>query len=118
MVKARMRASGSMFRSTGEGPSDTSATSMGAPIRDRKKPATLPVSLEQRRLGEHLPDQAPATGPDGQPQGHLATTGDAARQEQVHDIGARNQQHERHRGHEQHDRPGELPAQVGEAAPR
>ncbi len=52
-------------------------------------------------LSEHLPDQPHAAGADRRAHHQLASARRRAREQQVRDIGARNQQHERHRG-EQH----------------
>jgi hypothetical protein len=55
---------------------------------------------EDQTLGEELPDDAPAIRAERGPNGNLALSGRAARQQQVRDVGARNQEHERDRARE------------------
>ena len=61
---------------------------------------------EQQALGQQLPDQPPARRAERQPDRHLFLPGRRARQQQVRDVGADDQQHQgdddaedRHRAH-------------------
>ena len=49
---------------------------------------------EHARLGEQLRDQLPAAGADRQPHGHLGRAARAAREQQVGDVRAGDQQHD------------------------
>ena len=55
---------------------------------------------QQHTLGEELPDEAPAASSHGQAHGHLGLTSVGARQQQIGEISAADEQHQRHDNHE------------------
>ena len=59
---------------------------------------------EHRALRQQLADDAPAPGAERLAYRHLACARSAARQQQVRDVGARDQQHEDDRAHEHQQR--------------
>ena len=59
---------------------------------------------EETRLAEQLPHELSASRANRQPDRHLARARGAARQQQVRDVRARNQQHERGDAHQQRER--------------
>ena len=50
---------------------------------------------EEHRLGEQLGDQLAAVGPQGQTDAHVHGAAGASRQQQIRDVGARDEQHDR-----------------------
>ena len=71
---------------------------------------------EHDALGEQLADDAPTAGADRQPHADLALARGAAREQQVGDVGARDQQDDEHRGGEHaHLRPDRIDDQVLDA---
>ena len=72
-------------------------------IHDREHEAEHSTHQAQEdALDEQLPDDAPARGAEGHPDGDLARAVRRSRQQQVGDVRAGDQQHEGHRG-EQHE---------------
>src|SRR5262245_7975287 len=59
---------------------------------------------EQNAFGQKLPDQSGPARAQRQPHPDLVAPGGAARQEQVRDVGAGNQQDDAHDGHENEQR--------------
>ena len=55
------------------------------------RPSALPAIENDRALGEQLPHDPRAAAADGRPDGQLALSRHAAREQQVRDVGARNQ---------------------------
>ena len=68
----------------------SSARTPSAPIA---RPSTPPIEREQHAFGEQLADDAAAAGADGGADGDLARAAGGARQQQVGDVGAGDQQH-------------------------
>ena len=69
------------------------------PIRD-EQPGGAGEQREEQALGQELADEAAARRAERQPDRHLVTPGRRARQQQVRDVGAGDQQHQadhRHR---------------------
>ena len=70
------------------------------PLRDQQ-PDQPADRRQDQRLGQQLPDQLRAVGADRQAHGHFTAAPSGAGQQQVGDVGARDQQHQA--GHaEQH----------------
>ena len=70
---------------------------------------------EHQAFGEQLADEACTLRAQGLPYGELARPRSGARQQQVGDVGAGDQQHQADDGHQDLQWFGELAAQVGEA---
>ena len=58
-------------------------------------PHAAPIAGDQQALGQQLPDDAPARRADREPHGNLALARGRAREHQVREVGAGDQQHER-----------------------
>ncbi len=78
------------------------------PPRD-EQPGSSAGEAEHDRLGEHLPGDPGAAGADGAAHRDLPPPVRGLRQQQVGDVHARDQQHERHRGEQQPERGGDRP---------
>ncbi len=72
------------------------------------RPARPPERREHEALGQQLTHQAPAARPERGPDRHLARSQRAARQQQVGQVGAADQQHGAHRGHQHQQREPQL----------
>src|SRR5262249_39282425 len=59
---------------------------------------------EDETLGQKLPEESRLSSTERGPHGELALAGRRTRHEQVRDVGARNEQHERHGASEQNER--------------
>ena len=68
---------------------------------------------KQQALGEQLTNEAGTRHPERQPRVDLPAPRCRPGEQQVGDVGARDQEHEDARAHEQQQRPGELRAQPG-----
>ena len=68
------------------------------------RPSAPPSETEHQRLGQKLPDDAVARGAERRPDRHLALARGAPREQQIGDVGARNQQDERDRSAEDQQR--------------
>ena len=70
----------------------------------KRDPEWRAEQADEHRLGQELPDDAPAAGAESGPDGDLAMPDRCARQQQVGHVGACDEQHERDRTHhrEQH----------------
>ena len=66
----------------------------------QRQPGRSAQQREQHALGEHLPRQPDRARPQRRPHGHLAFPVGAAGQQEVGDIGARDQQYESNRSQE------------------
>ena len=71
-------------------------------------PAMPPASDEQQALGQHLPQQPRRAGAERRAQTQLALAHGAAREQQVGDVDAGDQQHERDRAGEHEQRRANL----------
>ena len=58
---------------------------------------------QQHRFGEQLPDESCASGANREAQRHLLAPGSRARKQNARDVGARDDQHERHDHRQQRD---------------
>ena len=56
---------------------------------------------QQQAFGEQLANQAPAAGAERRADGDFTITPGGARQQEVRDVGAGDEQHDQHRGGEQ-----------------
>ncbi len=77
-------------------------------MRARPREQQADAAGEERQcqtLGQHLPRQPRRPGAERRPQRELVAPLDRARQHQVGDVGARNQDHERDRPEEEPQRP-------------
>ncbi|HEY7284130.1 MAG TPA: hypothetical protein VH497_01715 [Vicinamibacterales bacterium] len=67
---------------------------------------------EEAGFSKQLPHQLAASGADGEPHGHFTGPGRCARQQQVRDVRARDEQHERRHAEEQRQRRASLDRHV------
>ena len=74
------------------------------PIHARTTPAASAAAGEHEALGEHLADEPPAAAAERRAHRQLPLARGRAHEQQVRDVGARDQQHERHRPHQREDR--------------
>ena len=81
-----------------------SSTMMRTSAIASTRPATPPASARAQRFGDHLQRQPRAAGAERGADREFAPPADAAREQQVRDVRARQQQDERHRRHQQADR--------------
>ena len=111
-VKARMRASGDGLTSSGA-PS-TGMKAMQALRHHRRQPETDEAAGagEQQALDEELAHELAARGAERQPHGDLALAHEAARDEQVGDVGAGDEQHQADHAHQHDERRREVVAQA------
>ena len=84
--------------------------------RPSTRPAIAPSAAITRAFGEELANEPAAAGADGQPQRHLVVAGAGAREQQVRDVGAPDDEDEPDDRHHDEERRGELPADVVESA--
>ena len=75
-------------------------------------------SGEQNALRQELPSDPSSCGSDRHPDRHLPRANGRAREEQVGDVGARNEQHDTDGDHEHRQRPLILPSNFREAGGR
>ena len=73
---------------------------------------------EDETLGDELAHQAAAAGPEREPQRHLRSSRGAAREQQVREVRAGDQQQDPDARHQRRQRPGQLGALVRRAAGR
>ena len=95
--KAKASTSGDGIVSIGRKvvPANASASSSRAVPIATTSPATPPPIGEQHAFDQRLRDDLPARRAERQPHRRLAAAGDGARQQQVGDVGAGDQQHQR-----------------------
>jgi hypothetical protein len=74
-----------------------------APERE-EQPERAAGDREQHALGQQLPDDPPASGTERRAHGNLALAAHAAREQEVRDVGAGDEQHAGHGAAEQPDR--------------
>ena len=81
------------------GPQPPSAGMSATAIhRDTSNPSAPLIDREQHAFGQQLPDDARARRADGDAHRHLAAAGASACEQQVRDVGARDEQHDPHHG--------------------
>ena len=78
-----------------------------------QQPGGTAEHREQRALCEELKDQASAAGAEREPHGDFLLANRCAREQQICDVRARNQQHERHDDHEHATRDDDVATEPG-----
>ena len=117
-VKARMRRSGVVDRVSVVVPAGMNL-SRNLQIQElRRRPAAAPASRGERSSSKELPDNLPARGAERESDGDLVLAVCGARQQQVGDVRASDEQHQADHGHQNLERARELPAQTGHPAGR
>ncbi len=89
------------------GMSDGATLRMAAPTADPKRAAD---QREHDAFGQQLPDDAPAAGAERGPHRQLARAHGRAREQQVGDVGAADEEHESDDAEEQHRREPQIAA--------
>ena len=103
-VKAKMRQSSARFTKIGALSLVRKFTRNRLSHCASRAPQTAPNRRDQQALGQQLADDAPARRADRQPHGDLALARGGARQHQVREIRAGDEQHEAGRGEQQPQR--------------
>ena len=80
------------------------ASSSRMPIHASATPATAPRAVSSERLGQHLPDDAPAAGAERGAHRQLRLAQRRADQQQVRDVRAGDEEQEDHRAHQRQNR--------------
>ena len=75
----------------------------------KREPEHPPGDSQQHALGEQLPQDARATGTERRAHRDLLVAVERPRQQQAGDVGARDQQHERHGADKDDDRRADVP---------
>ena len=104
MVNASTRPSSATSLARGSA-SGLMATSASTPHTASKRPSAAPDRRQEQALGQKLADEPRAPGAERRANGHLAVARRRAREHQVGDVGAGDEQHEPDRAeqHEQRD---------------
>ena len=89
-------------------PWGSSAISASMPQTASSRPSAAADQAEDHALGEQLADQAAATGAERGPHGDLALARRRAREQQVRDVHARDQQHEADGAEQQPERASQV----------
>ncbi len=79
------------------------------------KSGDRPQDREQHALDQELLDDAPARGPEREADRHLTLSRACAREEEIRDVRAGDQQHARDDGRQHQERRGQLPPEIGPA---
>ena len=80
------------------------ARRMTSPPSASTSPTRPPAAASTRLSVDELPDQPQPARAERRAQRHLVLPGGRAREQQVRDVGARDEQHERHRAEERQER--------------
>ena len=85
---------------------------MLAPQSASTRPTAAPSDCNQQALGAQLAHEPPAGGTEGEARGNFPLPGGAAREQQVRDVDAGDDQHERRASHQDEQRLRIAPSRV------